>query len=75
MHSLTYIKFVVEQPETVNQKTVRSVDPSHDGGPRKELLGDVFTFVLFFIERDVPAIELFISKSTTCPHGYYTHSL
>ena len=48
MHSLTYIKFVVEQPETVNQKTVRSVDPSHDGGPRKELLGDVIPLCCVF---------------------------
>ena len=65
----------MEQPKTVSQKTIHSIDPSHDGGPQKEIsyLGDVFCIE---IKWDVPAIKLIniILKNTTLLHGYFKNS-
>jgi len=52
------VKFVVEQPETVNQKTIRSVEQVMMDAQGRNCLKILYLCAVFLLKRDAPAIEL-----------------
>ena len=54
LHSVTYIKFVVEQPDTVGWKIIHSIDQSHFGDPRKNYLNMLYICAVILLKGDVP---------------------
>ena len=69
------VQFVVEQPETVNRKTIRSVEQVMMDAQGRNCLKILYLCAVFLLKGDAPAIELIsIAKkmNTARLHGYFS---